>query len=162
MSVRNATLPCGQNYRNVRNAVCLLSKPRYKWWSYVKGMIRAYPDLRARYRELKEVSITSQWSDTPHGTRISDSTAEAALRQLSYTEQKEYEAVDRAIRITERMKAGKERIEVVRLVLWEQTHTINGAAIQIHVSERTAWQYHREFIYLVAREYGLIGEKGNE
>ena len=120
-------------------------------------MIRAYPDLRARYRELKEVSITSQWSDTPHGTKVSDSTAEAALRQLSYTEQREYEAVDRAIRITERMKTGKDRIDVIRLVLWEQTHTVNGAAMMVHISERTAKAYHREFIYLVAQQYGLIG-----
>ena len=26
-----------------------MSKPRYDWWSYVKGMIRRYPELRRRY-----------------------------------------------------------------------------------------------------------------
>lgn len=121
-------------------------------------MIRAYPELKMRYQELKEVSITAQISDMPHGTRISDSTAEAALRTLSVTEQKEYEAVDRAVHITERMRTGKERLDIIRLVLWEQTHTINGAAMVLHLSERTAREYHREFIYLCAREYGLVGE----
>ena len=123
----------------------------------MKGMIRAYPELRMRYRELKEVSITSQWSDAPHGTKISDSTAEAALRQLTRTEQREYEAVEQAVRITEKMKTGKDRLAVIRLVLWEQTHTVNGAAMVTHISERTAKAYHREFIYLVAERYGLYG-----
>ena len=119
-------------------------------------MIRAYPELKQRYLELKEVSITAKISDVPHGTKRSDSTAEAALRQLSYTEQREFEAVNRSVEITRRMPTGDDRLKIIQLVLWQQTHTINGAAQQIPCSERTAREYHREFIYLVAREYGLI------
>lgn len=34
-----------------------MSKPRYDWWGYVKGMIRRYPSLCAEYAEQETQSI---------------------------------------------------------------------------------------------------------
>ena len=50
----------------------------------------------------------------------------------------EYQAVREAVEQTEAMNGGKERIWLVRIVFWERTHTLEGAALEVHCSERTA------------------------
>ena len=102
----------------------LMSKPRYRWWSYVKAMIRNYPTLVDRYIQGP------------------------ALR--------EREAVQRAIDQTEPMVDGKERLQVIDLVFFRQTHTLEGAAVLIPCSERTARRWHTDFIKAVAKEFGLL------
>lgn len=101
-----------------------MSKPRYRWWSYVKAMIRNYPTLVDRYIQGP------------------------ALR--------EREAVQRAIDQTEQMVDGKERLQVIDLVFFRQTHTLEGAAVLIPCSERTARRWHTDFIKAVAKEFGLL------
>ena len=102
----------------------LMSKPRYRWWSYVKAMIRNYPTLVDRYIQGP------------------------ALR--------EREAVQREIDQTEQMVDGKERLQVIDLVFFRQTHTLEGAAVLIPCSERTARRWHTDFIKAVAKEFGLL------
>lgn len=46
-----------------------MSKPRYDWWTYVKGMIRRYPALHAQYIALHETTITAQLTGMPGGAR---------------------------------------------------------------------------------------------
>ena len=65
-------------------------------------------------------------------------------------------AVQRAIDQTLELENGKERMQVIELVFFRQTHTLEGAAMMIPCSERTARRWHAEFIKLVAREYGLL------
>lgn len=101
-----------------------MSKPRYRWWSYVKAMIRNYPTLVDRYIQGP------------------------ALR--------EREAVQRAIDQTEQMVDGKERLQVIDLAFFRQTHTLEGAAVLIPCSERTARRWHTDFIKAVAKEFGLL------
>ena len=69
---------------------------------------------------------------------------------------KERMAVQQAIDETDRMENGKERLQVVDLVFFRQTHTLEGAAMMIPCSERTARRWHTDFIKLVAKKYGLI------
>ena len=102
----------------------LMSKPRYRWWSYVKAMIRNYPTLVDRY-----IQGPALW---------------------------EREAVQRAIDQTEQMVDGKERLQVIDLVFFRQTHTLEGAAVLIPCSERTARRWHTDFIKAVAKEFGLL------
>lgn len=102
----------------------LMSKPRYRWWSYVKAMIRNYPTLVDRYIQGP------------------------ALR--------EREAVQRAIDQTEQMVDGKERLQVIDLVFFRQTHTLEGAAMMIPCSYDLAQRYHAQFIKLVAKNFGLL------
>ena len=101
-----------------------MSKPRYRWWSYVKAMIRNYPTLVDRY-----IQRPALW---------------------------EREAVQRAIDQTEQMVDGKERLQVIDLVFFRQTHTLEGAAVLIPCSERTARRWHTDFIKAVAKEFGLL------
>lgn len=70
----------------------------------------------------------------------------------------ECEAVDAAIEETKQLVDGAERLRMVDLVLWKRTHTLQGAALACYISERTAQEWHRQFIYLVAEKRGLYSK----
>ena len=72
-------------------------------------------------------------------------------------ERRELEAVHRAVDETLRRYSGKTRIELVELVYWRQSHTLTGAALKLHLSERTAKRWNGEFIKCVAAEF--FGDK---
>lgn len=74
-------------------------------------------------------------------------------KELSGIAMREYEAVKRAVEETAQMPDGQERLRVIDLVLWKQTHQIAGAAMVIPCSERTAAQWHGDFIRLVADNF---------
>lgn len=133
-----------------------MSRPRYDWWGYVKGMIRRYPALCAQYADLHSQSVTVDYSGMPRGGGHARGTEETALRELPTTEQREYEAVRRAIQQTRRYPNGRDRLRVIRLVLWDRSHTLEGAALMVPCSERTARRWHAEFIKAVAKNYGLL------
>ena len=133
-----------------------MSKPRYDWWPYVKGMIRRYPALRAEYADLHSQSMTANYSGMPRGGGAGRGVEAVAIRELPSTRQREYEAVRRAVEITERYRNGRDRLKVIRLVLWDRSHTLEGAALMVPCSWRTAAQWHGEFIQLVAKNYGLL------
>lgn len=133
-----------------------MSRPRYDWWPYVKGMIRRYPALKVELQELQGQSITPSYSGVTVQSGASRSTELTAIRELPTTKQREYEAVRRAIAATERMTASRDRLRVIDLVFWKQSHTLAGAALIIPCSSRTARRYHSDFIKLVAAMYGLL------
>lgn len=68
----------------------------------------------------------------------------------------EREAIEIAIRETGQLIDGAERIKLIDLIYWRRTHTLQGAALAVHVSERTAQEWHRKFIRLVAQKRGLL------
>jgi hypothetical protein len=75
-------------------------------------------------------------------------------------------AVEEAIAETEQLVDGAkaaqgadhhaERLRLIDLVLWKRTHTLQGAAMAVYVSERTAQEWHRQFIRLVGQKRGLL------
>ena len=134
-----------------------MSKPRYDWWPYVKGMIRRYPELCARQEELRRTKMSPNLTGMPgaHG-QTSDPVADAALRELPEINRRELEAVRQAIEETRTLPNGEERLEMVRLVFWKKTHTLDWAAMKCHVSYATARRWHGEFIKNVARGFGLL------
>lgn len=111
-----------------------MSKPRYRWWSYARAMVREYPELAKKYNQ----PVTASCPGMPS------------------TEQREYEAVRRAIEKTKQYKNGRDRLSVIGLVLWKKSHTIAGAALTVPCHEDTAKQWHGEFIRLVAKNMGLM------
>lgn len=132
-----------------------MSRPRYGWWGYVKDMIRRYPALKAEFSDLHSPSMVQSYSGMPGGGGAGRATEEIALRELPTTHQREYEAVRRAIEATQRMKGSQDRLKVIDLVFWKQTHTLEGAALMVPCSYDTAQDYHEQFIHLVAEFYGL-------
>lgn len=75
----------------------------------------------------------------------------------NHVQQAEKDAVEAAIRDTLAMPDGESRIQVIDLVYWRKTHTIAGAASVIHYSERTAVQWHGEFLRLVGKHFKCDG-----
>ena len=133
-----------------------MSKPRYKWWGYIKNVIRAYPGLQKEYNALHEQSITANNSGMPGGAGISRGVENVALREMPKPKQKEYDSVRKAIEVTEYLKTGKERLNLIDLVFWKGSHTLSGAAMALNISYDTAIDYHGDFIMLVAWYKELI------
>lgn len=77
-------------------------------------------------------------------------------KALSGIAMKENEAVRAAVEQTEALPNGAERLAVIDMVFWKQTHTLAGAALTIPCGERTARRWHTEFIKTVAKNYGLL------
>ena len=133
-----------------------MSSPRYSWWGYVKSMIRKYPERRERLEDLQAPKVTAVWDDMPKGKgTVGRPIEELALVSLPPVEQKEFDAVDRAIRFTNKLKDGSERLKVIKLVFWGG-YTLQNAAMQIPCSYDTAQNWHRDFIRKVAENFGLL------
>lgn len=92
----------------------------------------------------------------PRSGGVSRGAEDIAVRELPTTAQREYEAVRRAIEQTERYSNGRQRLAIIKMVLWDKRYTLEGAALQIPCGIATAKRYHGEFICLVASNYGLL------
>lgn len=133
-----------------------MSKPRYDWWPYVKGMIRRYPALCERKKHLQDQSITPNYNGMPRGGGASNPTQTAALRMMTATEERELAAVSKAIRETQRMRDGVDILRLIQMLYWDRSHTVYGASAVLHKCERSAKEWHRNFIYRVAENFGLL------
>lgn len=127
-----------------------MSNNRYRWWGYVRNVIRAYPDLMRQYRELRAPKVTADYTPAVSGSSYADPTYCAAVKCLPRTEQKELEAVNSAVCVTRKYPNGKQRLEMIRLVYWEQSYTVVGAGERVGYQEAQAKRLHREFVLLVA------------
>ncbi len=135
-----------------------MSSPRYAWWGYVKAIVRQYPELKKEYAELHRQSITANCTGLPGGGGVGRPTEAIAIRELPSTRQREYESVRRAIEVTARKASGRERLKLIELVYWRESHNLEGAALKIPCSEATAKRWHGDFIRLVAGLNGLLDE----
>ncbi|MBR3570560.1 MAG: hypothetical protein IKN96_07175 [Oscillibacter sp.] len=68
----------------------------------------------------------------------------------------EYKAVRDALRAAERLPDGYWRVRLVRLALMGDRRTIDGAALECHVSPRTARNWNGAFILAVAKNLNWI------
>lgn len=101
--------------------------------------IRAYPALKAEYHRLKY--------SKPGG--YSDPTATAALRELPPEEQRQYEAVRRAILRTSHLWNGKAQLMVIRLHYWEGTLPLEEIAEKLDLSLKAVKHNRKNFIRMV-------------
>lgn len=85
--------------------------------------------------------------------------AKAIIREFGAADSrlrpKEQEAVSKAIRDTQRLVDGQERLKLINLVFWKQTRTLDGACLACFVSERTGRQWHTDFIRQVCENLDL-------
>ena len=131
-----------------------MSKPRYDWWSYIKAIIRRYPERLTEYRSLHTPSLSVALTGLPGAkNNTSDPTAVTALREMPTRTQKEFDAVHKAVQDTLRSPNGQHKIKLISLVFWQRSHTLAGAAMQIPCSLRTAQEWHRMFIRRVAQNF---------
>lgn len=134
----------------------LMSKPKYKWWSYVKACIRDYPRKCEELMDMQRQQTTPNYSPSGHGSEINRSTESAALRGLTGQSGREYMAVKTAIEVTGKYKNGQERLKFIDLIFWKRTHSLEGAAMACYVSPATGRTWHKEFIRLTASFMGFL------
>lgn len=128
---------------------------RPRWWGYVKNVIRAYPELHRELEELHTPSLSAGSAAGGGHSGNSRPVEQTAVRTLSRQEQKEHDAVESALIGTELQPDGQRTTELVRLVCFRQSHTLYGAAMYLHISNRTANRRMNRFIWTVAKYMGL-------
>ncbi len=120
------------------------------WRADARAAIRAYPELCRRERELHDMPVTPHYSAEPGAGEATRTTENAALRQLPPDEQKALEAVRAAVRVTRgRYINGERRLRLIELIYWQRSHTLQGAAMAVHVSVNTARRWREDFEDLV-------------
>ena len=132
-----------------------MSKPRYRWWGYIRGVVRAYPELKKEYDELHRQSLTAGMSGMPSSVGISRGTEDIAVRELPATEQREYDAVKRAITMTQKMQNGKLRLEIIEQVFWRRAKNLQDAGNGVGYEYKTARNIQSTFLKVVGQEYGF-------
>lgn len=135
-----------------------MSKPRYNWWGFALAMIRDYPHRQKELRDLREQKVTANLNGMPGSNAASRTTEGIALKQLQPQEQREFDAVDRAIMRVKGMTEPKLRMEVIKITLWKG-YGIRTAAMWLNISDRTARRYRWQFILLVGYMYGFLSEE---
>ena len=111
-----------------------MGRAREPYWHYVKSIIKEYPVLE------KELA-------TPLSPRL------RAPKQ-----QRKYDAVSNAIlktRLTH-PKTAADRLKVIDMVYWKQSHTVAGAAMKVPCHRNIAGKWQGDFIRLVAEELDLV------
>jgi hypothetical protein len=80
---------------------------------------------------------------------------ESRVGELNETQFRELQAVVRALGEVEGTVGGQQQVEIVRMVFFDKTHTLSGAAMHEHISYRTARRRQNEFIRHVGKILGL-------
>lgn len=79
---------------------------------------------------------------------------------LGKIQRREVHAVSEAIRRTEAMEDGDDRIKLVKAVYWSRHRkTMSGIAMDLYISRATACRWNSEFILTVAECFGLYIRK---
>lgn len=108
--------------------------------------------MRIRADEMQRVSVTAAYGpQAGHSSQPSRTTETAALRQLTGKEQEELYAVEAAI-----AASSAETVQLIRMVFWRRSHTLQGAALELHLSYRSARRRQADFLRRVARHRGLL------
>ena len=65
-------------------------------------------------------------------------------------------AVKKVLARTKGQYRGDERLALIELVYIKRRYNVPGAAVQLHISEGTASNWNKEFVYEVAQEMGFL------
>lgn len=119
-------------------------------------MIRDYKSLKAEYEDLHIQNVSADTSGMPKGGGNGRMVENLALRQLPADDQKVYDAVNRAVEITQLLPDGDLKIALIRFVYWGQGHRrVEDAPLVLPISRRTAIRWHGDFVRLVGKCYGF-------
>lgn len=125
------------------------------WWSYAKFAVRRYPALCRELEELRSGGGERPERKPSGGRGQYRPTETLALRELPGAKQQQYDAVRAALDWQDLRTMPELRRELVRLVYWERSHTLTGAAMRLHISYDTARTWNRDFIWHVGRALGV-------
>lgn len=70
-------------------------------------------------------------------------------------EQRRVDIVEQALESIGKMKYSNSKLKIIKMVYFDRSHTLYGAALQIPVSERTAQRWNTEVMELIAEKMNL-------
>jgi len=122
------------------------------WRQEARSAIRHYPSLLQKEKEIHAGKVTPNYTGMPSSTSASRTTELIALKQLPPYEQKQLEAVRGALEAIELQYPATVQIrtDLIKMLYWRKSHTLEGAAFKLHIAEPTARQYDRQFIERVS------------
>ena len=134
-----------------------MGRAREPYWHYVKSIIKEYPKLE---KELA-TPLSPRFSVSLEGGvsgKPANPTQDCVIHDLPPKQQRKYDAVSNAIlktRLTH-PKTAADRLKVIDMVYWKQSHTVAGAAMHVPCHRNIAGKWQGEFIRLVAEELDLV------
>lgn len=129
---------------------------RLPYDGYVLNVVRMYPRLVEKLEEKRAAAMSLTAAGGAGGASLPGRPTErAALVTLEEPEQRWLEAVAGAIRDTKALSDGAERLRLIDLLFWRRTHTMQGAALKLHISYWTVQRRRRSFLRLVAKNLNL-------
>lgn len=128
-----------------------MSRTKHWWYFSVVTAIRQYPTLAAKKAELQKQTLTPAYEATIRGSEPGRTTETAALRQLPPAEEVWVDAVEQATEEILRHRDGREVMAIVRMVDFQRTHSVAGAAMELNMDRVTAWRRRSRFVYTVAK-----------
>ncbi|MBO7184643.1 MAG: hypothetical protein J6V34_02470 [Oscillospiraceae bacterium] len=133
-----------------------MSRPRYRWWGFVRKMIRDFPMLEKSLEDLHQQNVTADHSGMPKGGGDGRGLESVAMRKLERDDQQCYDAVADATELTKLRPDGQERMKLIHLMYWaKKPMTARSAAAHLHIADITAVRWHGDFVRLVAERYGF-------
>lgn len=121
----------------------------YRWRARARAAIKRYPELLQAEADLRAGKVTPAYSGIPGGGSASRMTELLAMRELPKDAQRDLDAVRLALDTIKRYRNADLRYRLIEISYWRRTHSIDGAAMLIHVAPRTAHEWDRGFIELV-------------
>ena len=142
----------------VKTEVIEMAATKEPYWSYVKAIIKEYPELKREAEKPREQRVTSFFRNGGRSGRIANPTEECVIHDLPPKKQRKYDAVSAAIEKTRLLHpdSAGQRLLIIDLVYWKQSHTIEGAAMKVPCHRNAAGRWQAEFIRLVADELDLV------
>lgn len=128
---------------------------RNTWRQAAKAAAFSYPELR-RELDALQAGTGRELDGLPGGREARRSTEDAALRELEYWKQRRLEAVEQALSVIADFSNGPSRVKLVELVYFTRRFTVEGAAMQIPISVRQAYQWNDEYLKQV---WGILKRK---
>lgn len=132
------------------------------WGRMAMDIVKNYPAYKNELAELIETeAYSSPVADVKVQTSTIGSGAEGKAINLLSDERYNHlkravEAVDYAIAMANTYQNGMERMEYINFRYWQHSHTHQGAAFKLNISERTAQRWNDHFVKLVAKKMGFI------
>lgn len=112
--------------------------------------------MRREYDEAMQQKITPAYTETQRGSEATRTTEAIVIRAISSGSVAELEAVQKAIDNILLTENGEEIIKIIDMLFWKQTHTLQGAALKMHLSYNTAKRRYESFLKCVAIYRGLL------
>ena len=120
------------------------------WKNEARNALRQYPRAKRRQNELSDMQITPAYGGTVTSHTATRTTENVALRSnLTPYEESVISAVEFMMRMQSAYPNGQERMRMIKLVYFQRTHTLEGAAMECNYSDRTVKRWNTEILTAV-------------